>query len=124
MIVALVAAIAMVVTDIVGVIQVQAEAANRGWLAGFCDAIAWGVGIATVTISVSALQGHNMGEKILVVALVTVANIVGTKLGQVIGKKLLASRHVKRLFAHEGPTLEDRVAALEGRAHECQCRRA
>lgn len=123
MIVALIAAIAMVITDIVGVIQVQAEAANRGWLAGICDAVAWGVGIATLTISVSALQGHNMGEKILVVTLVTIANVVGTKLGQVVGKKILSSRRVGRVFAREGPTLEERVVALEER-HGCQCRRA
>lgn len=118
MIPALIAAVAMVATDVVGVIQVQAEAAQRGWLAGMCDAVGWGVGIATTTISVTALQGHSFHEKLLVVAFVTIANVLGTKLGQVTGKKLLRSAHVARIFAREGPTLEDRVGMLERRLNE------
>lgn len=111
--IAIIAAVAMVATDVLGVIMVQAEAANRGWLAGWMDTAQWLVGIATTTISVTALQGHSLSEKVWVVLLVSAANLLGTKLGQVIGKKLLASRHIRRVFASEGPTIEDRVSALE-----------
>jgi hypothetical protein len=113
MVVALIAAVTMVATDVLGVILVQAEAANRGWLAGLMDASQWGVGIATTTISVTALQGHDMQTKVLVVAFVTVANVLGTKLGQVTGKRVLGAPMMMRLFRTEGLTMEDRVAALE-----------
>lgn len=113
MILALIAALTMVATDVLGVILVQAEAANRGWLAGVVDAAQWGVGIATTTISVTALQGHSLREKVLVVILVTLANLLGTKLGQVTGKRLLGSPRLSAVFGREGPTLEERVAALE-----------
>jgi hypothetical protein len=39
--------------------MVQAEAANLGWLAGFCDTAGWYVAIATTTISVTSLSGHD-----------------------------------------------------------------
>lgn len=103
----------MVATDVLGTMMVMAEAANRGWLAGWLDTAQWGVGIATTTISVSALQGHSLSEKALVVGLVSAANLFGTKLGQVLGKRLLSSRRLSLIFAREGPTLEERVAMLE-----------
>jgi len=101
--VALIAAAAMVVTDVMGVIMVMAEAHNRGWLAGWMDTAQWLVGIVTTTISVTALQGHSFGEKALVVLLVSAANLFGTKLGQVIGRRLVP----------ESMSLPARVAALE-----------
>lgn len=113
MVIALIGAIAMAIDDALSVILVQAEAANRGWLAGFCDAAMWGVGILTTTISVTAFQGHSLREKLLVAVFVTVANMLGTKLGQVMGKRLLSSPWMGRLFHREGLTLEERVAALE-----------
>lgn len=89
MTVAIWAALAMVCTDVLSVVLVQAEAANRGWLAGICDTACWYVGIATTTISVSTLDGHNTAAKIWVLVLVGIANLLGTKLGQVTGKRLL-----------------------------------
>lgn len=103
MLVALIAAATMVVTDVLGVVMVMAEARNRGWLAGWMDTAQWLVGIATTTISVTALQGHSLSEKIWVVALVSAANLFGTKLGQLIGKH----------FVTDKTTLADRVAAIE-----------
>lgn len=103
MIPALIAAVTMVVTDVLGVVMVQAEARNRGWLAGWCDTAQWLVGIATTTISVTALQGHSLAEKVWVVALVSAANLFGTKLGAVIGHR----------FVQDKTSLADRVAALE-----------
>ena len=105
MTIALLAALTMVVTDILGTIMVQAEAANRGWLAGLMDAAGWIVSIITTTISVATLSGHNFSEKVWVVALVTAANILGTKLGQVMGQKLMGRTGKK--------SVEQRVTELE-----------
>lgn len=91
MTVALLAAACMIVSDILAVILVQAEAANRGWLAGIMDMLGWYVGIATTTISVTTLAGHDTQRKILVLVLVGAANVVGTKVGQVTGKWLLGA---------------------------------
>jgi hypothetical protein len=109
MIPALIAAVTMVITDVLGVIMVMAEARNRGWLAGWMDVAQWGVAIATTTITVTILQGHSLREKVLVIALVSAANLFGTKLGQVIGSK----------FVHDATTLTvaqrlDRIEATIG----------
>lgn len=112
MIIALIAAATMVVTDVIGVVMVQAEAHNRGWLAGWLDTLGWLVGIATTTISVTALQGHSLSEKILVVGLVSAANLFGTKLGQVVGKRIVKGA-VMTLADRE--LIEARLQALEDR---------
>jgi hypothetical protein len=91
MIVALIAAGCMIVSDVLAVILVQAEAANRGWLAGLMDMLGWYVGIATTTISVTTLAGRDTASKIWVLVLVGAANVLGTKLGQVTGKWLLGA---------------------------------
>ena len=103
MVIALIAAIAMVATDVLGVVMVMAEAHNRGWLAGWMDTAQWLVGITTTSITVTILQGHSIGEKVLVVALVSASNLFGTKLGQLIGRRLVP----------ETASLPDRIAALE-----------
>lgn len=103
MFIALIAAVTMVVTDVLGTVMVMAEARNRGWLAGWCDTAQWIVGIATTTISVTALQGHSLSTKVWVVVLVSAANLFGTKLGQLIGKR----------FVTDSSSLADRVASLE-----------
>lgn len=100
--IALLAALTMVATDVVGVIMVQAEARNRGWLAGWCDTAQWLVGITTTFITIDALNGHSLSEKVWVVVLVSAANLLGTKLGQVIGSRWVKDR-----------TFEQRLSALE-----------
>ncbi len=110
------AALCMVVVDVLATIMVQAEAANRGWLAGIMDTLGWYPSIICTTLCVLALDGHSVSAKGAVLALVGLANLLGTKLGQVAGKRLLASRRVGRMFAAEGRTLDERVAALESRA--------
>lgn len=90
--IALVAAGCMVLTDILGVCMVMMEAANRGWLAGVFDTAGWYVSIATTTISVSALSGHDTTKKIEVLILVGAANLFGTKLGQVSGHAILTRK--------------------------------
>jgi hypothetical protein len=89
MLVALIAAFSMVCADILAVIMVQMEAANRGWFAGAMDGLGWIVGITTTSISVRVLNGHSTSGKVWVILLVTAANVFGTKLGQVIGSRLL-----------------------------------
>ena len=89
MLVALIAAGAMVLADVLAVIMVQMEAANRGWFAGAMDGLGWIVGITTTSISVRVLNGHSTTGKVWVILLVTAANVFGTKLGQVIGSRLL-----------------------------------
>lgn len=90
------AALAMVVSDVIAVIMVQAEAANRGWLAGIMDMLGWYVSIATTTISVTTLSGHNTANKIWVLVLVGGANVIGTKMGQVLGQKLLGRMNLRK----------------------------
>jgi hypothetical protein len=93
----------MVVQDVLGVIMVQAEARNRGWLAGLLDMIAWLVAFVTLNISLNAVNGHDTTEKWLVIILVSAANLFGTKLGQMIGAK----------YVTDATTLAERVARLE-----------
>lgn len=100
--IALLAAGTMVCTDVLGVIMVQAEARNRGWLAGIMDSLQWLVGITTTTITVTILQGHSLQEKAVVIVLVSAANLLGTKLGQVIGSRYVTDQ-----------SIEDRLKALE-----------
>lgn len=102
MIPALLAAIAMVATDVTGTIMVVAEAHNRGWLAGVMDSVQWLVGITTTAISVTVFQHHSLSAKVWVVVLVTMANLLGTKLGTFIGHRLVKDK-----------TVEQRLAALE-----------
>ena len=103
MTVALIAALAMLVQDALSTVLVMAEAKNRGWLAGSMDAAAWIVGITTTTISINALNGNDFTTKVEVVVLVSVANVLGTKIGQLIGSR----------FVHDATTLAERVDRLE-----------
>ena len=86
--IALLAALCMVFEDIIATVMVQAEAGNHGIISGLCDCIGWGLAIATTAITVTALQGHNLHEKILVITLVTIANFLGSILGVEVGKRV------------------------------------
>ncbi len=107
MTVALIAAACMVVSDMLAVVMVQAEAANRGWLAGWMDTAGWYVGIATTTISVTALDGRDLATKVWVLVLVGGANLFGTKAGQMSGHWLLTRKQPPHtttvLFDQERP---------------------
>jgi hypothetical protein len=89
MTIALLAAFAMLWNDILGTLMVQAEARNRGVLAGVFDSLQWFAAICTTTISVTALQGHSLHEKVLVIILVSCANLTGSVIGVLVGKKLI-----------------------------------
>lgn len=94
---------AMAVSDILATIMVMAEARGRGWLAGALDSAGWLVTITTTTISVTALQGNSFTEKVAVVCVVTAANLLGTKAGQMIGSR----------FVTDTASTDTRLAALE-----------
>jgi hypothetical protein len=85
---ALLAAGAMIVQDTVAVVMVQAESKQLGWTAGFMDAIGWLVAFVSLRISITS---HGTGE-IEAVVLVSIANVVGTKLGQLTGKRFLREK--------------------------------
>ena len=90
--VALYAALAMLVNDVAAVLLVQSEARNRAGLAAIFDSIMWLASISTTTISVTALQGHHLGAKALVVVSVTLANVAGCYIGVAIGRRLIKER--------------------------------
>lgn len=86
---AIVAGAAMLVENVLGTLLVQANAKGMAWLSGLLDALAWGAGIITTTVSVSALQGHSMYAKVVVITLITVANVLGSVMGVKIGTRLI-----------------------------------
>ena len=103
--IALIAALAMVAQDVLAVCMTQAEARNKGLLAGLLDAGMFLFALATYHLSLNALNGHSMTEKIIVIGAVTAANILGSLLGVKIGKRWIKD--------DENDSLEARVAALE-----------
>ncbi len=87
--IAILAALAMLLQDVLAVGLVQAEARNRAVLAGVLDTVGWLATITTLSISVTTLQGHSLRDKILVIALVSLANFFGSFLGVKIGKRYI-----------------------------------
>lgn len=85
----LAAAGAMLVNDIAAVLLVQAEARNRPGLSAIFDSIMWLAGISVTSISVTALQGHQLSTKALVVIAVELANVAGSYIGVGIGKRYI-----------------------------------
>ncbi len=99
------AALAMICQDILATCLVIAEARGHRLVAGLLDAGQWGAGITTTTVSVTALQGHRLSEKVIVVAAMTAANIGGTFAGVWTGQRFIDDGE------REG--LEARVAKIE-----------
>jgi hypothetical protein len=99
------AAISMVIADVLSVLLVQAEARNRAFLAGVLDTLGWGAAIVVTFLTVNSLQGHDLGLKVGVVIAVSLANFVGSYVGVKIGRR----------FVKEDPTttLAERVQRLE-----------
>ena len=81
------AALSMFVQDLLCVVMVQAEARNKAVLAGVMDALAWPVGIFCTTVSVTALQSHQLGMITLVIIAVTLANFFGSYVAVRLGKR-------------------------------------
>lgn len=91
MTIALLAAMAMFIQDVLSTLLVQAEARNRAHLAASLDSLAWLAAISTTTLSVSTLQGNDLGAKIAVVLAVSLANYLGTLAGTLVGKRFIPS---------------------------------
>lgn len=91
--IAFLAAVSMVFQDLFAVIQVQAESRNKAVLSGVMDSVGWLLAITTMTISVTALQGHSFKEKVAVIVLVSLANFGGSYLGVKIGKKYVKDQY-------------------------------
>ena len=108
MLIALWAALAMVVQDILGVLMVQSENRKRGTLAGVFDAAGWLFALVTLKYSLAAVDGHNTSLKVLVVLSVTVANIIGSRLGVMFGDKFFPDQENERLTI-----IEAEIAALK-----------
>lgn len=122
--IALLAALAMVLQDILGTIMMQLEASSldlprrcswrdyvgggwRAWGSALLDQAQWMVGITTTTISVEAFSGHDFGLKAAVFIAVSLANIIGTRTGQELGIALLRKRN------KQFKTVGSRLARLE-----------
>jgi pantoate kinase len=88
MLLALLAAAAMILQDTVAVCLVQAEVKNLGWTAGLLDMVGWLVAFVSLRISITA---HGTGE-VEAVVLVSVANVLGTKIGQLTGQRFLKEK--------------------------------
>lgn len=84
--------VAMVCEDILGVIMTQAAARNRANLTGIMDTLGWFAGILTTTWTVTALQGHDSPYKVAMVLSVSAANYIGSASGVLIGKKAVRMR--------------------------------
>lgn len=105
LLIALLAAGAMFLQDLLSVPLTQAEARNRAHLAGVLDTACYLVAITSTFVAVDTLQGHSLVAKALVIILVSAANYSGTLLGTKLGKR----------FVKEDPTsaLARRLDAVE-----------
>lgn len=123
---ALIAALAMVLQDVAGVVMMQYEANSltlpprtkwsdyifggwKAWASAILDQAQWTVGITTTTISVKAFGGSNLGQMALVFSLVSLANLIGSRTGQELGIWLLRRR------GHSAATVEARILDHEQR---------
>lgn len=90
MVLALLAALSMVVQDVLMTLMVVCENRGRWVLAGLLDCVGWIAQISTITIAGGSIIEHGLTpESWLIIIFVTIANFVGTGLGTVIG------RHIK-----------------------------
>ena len=87
MVIVVLAAVSMLVQDILAVLLVQAEARNKATLSAVLDCLMWPAGMACTAISVTALQGHDLGLKAAVIAAVEVANLAGSYVAIGLGKR-------------------------------------
>jgi hypothetical protein len=91
MLIVALAALAMLLQDVISVPLVQAESRDRAHLAAILDTVGWLVAITTTSISVNTLAGHDVGRKVAVVVAVSAANYLGTYTGVRIGKRYVKS---------------------------------
>lgn len=83
--IAILAALSMVVQDVFEAMKIQADNRHAGWLAGFCDAVMWLMLFFSMDITITSKGTDRWVDVILI----TIANILGQKLGQVLGDKYI-----------------------------------
>ena len=90
MIVALAAAIAMIVQDVLATLMTMAENRQHPWWAGLLDAGMWLTGLLTTVWGAGSVILHGWTARTLViVGAITAANILGTALGVALGDRLM-----------------------------------
>ena len=89
MLIAVYAAAAMLLTDILAVLLVQAEARNRATLSAILDCLMWPASILVTTISVTALQGGHDSTRAAVIIAVELANFAGSYVAIGIGRRYI-----------------------------------
>ena len=94
------AAVAMLIQDLIAVPLVQAEARNKAVLAGILDTVGWLVAITTTFISVDSLQGHDTRQKVAVIVAVSGANFLGTYMGTKIGARYVDTSNLVQPANH------------------------
>jgi hypothetical protein len=109
---AIIATAAMVVSCIVGVIGEQASVANRGWLASAAAWVGFYASIIYTVISVNVIDGHDLTREIVVLGVIGVGVFFGTKVGQVLGARILTWR-LQRKGVVRPLTDTERLTALE-----------
>jgi membrane protein YqaA with SNARE-associated domain len=110
MLIALLAAVCMLIQDSLSVIKYQAASRNKGLVAAMADTIIWMVMITSTTIAAFTLHAHDMREKIIVVVLVSAANIGGNLIGVWMGKKFVKDE--------ENMSQDARLTAIENKVQE------
>ena len=81
--------IAMVLQDVLGILMVQAEARNHSWMTAHFDTLQMFALLTTQTISITAMQGHSLNQKVLVIIAMTLGNYVGALTGVPLGKRFI-----------------------------------
>jgi hypothetical protein len=88
-VIALWAALAMIVQDILATLLVQAEARNRAVFAGLLDMAAWLCALLTLSWSIGSVEAHGWtAHTIVIVGAVSAANFTGTYTGTRLGKRI------------------------------------
>jgi len=83
--IAILAALSMLVQDVFEAMKILSLARHHGWMAGFSDAVMW----LMMFFSMDEAITKTGSGKLLIIVLVTIANVLGQKLGQVMGDKFI-----------------------------------
>lgn len=109
--VAVLAALGMIVSDVLESLLTQAQSRNRAHLAGLMDTAGWLVGIYVTNWSLEGIHSTTT-RAVVVLAAVSAANYIGTYAGTKIGAKYVK---VVAPLAGDVADHETRLQALEAR---------
>jgi len=112
--IAIIAALCMVIQDILEIAKAQGAARNNGKIVAIADTLFWYVSITGTTLAAFTLHGGTLSSKIWVIILVSAANIVGNLLGTELGKRFIRD-HSEESQDAKIQHLMERVEALEAK---------